>query len=104
LWYRGFFDGDGCVYLNEKQYLRQLSFSATFNYDWRFLIYLFEGLDVKWRVQNRVDALGHKHSSIRVCDTKSIQRFAAYLYSRYPEIGFKRKRDNMCKILMEVWS
>ena len=85
-WYRGFYDGDGCVYVNAKHGAAQISFASVGKQDWNFLRNL----------------LAESHFNVQDCDTYSVCRctsavgvraFMDYIYKIDDGIGFSDKRN-----------
>lgn len=97
-WWRGYFDGDGCFYYNEKQSLRQMSICSSFNQDWKHAIDLFEKLNITYKVIKRQQKTS-KHSVVRVCGKENINKFGNYIYQSKIEIGLKRKYNKYLQII-----
>lgn len=101
-WYRGFFDGDGCFYINTKQYLRQMSVSGNFNQDWSFMISLMSNLGINtYRVKqnSRITKTGKINSSsqVRCVNKHDITIFGNYIYSG-KQFGLIRKQEKYLQI------
>ena len=98
---RGFFDGDGNFYYNEKLNLKQCSFSGTYNQDWGWLIKILKDLGVDYSVKQKKQNSG-KYSIIQI-KTKSIFKLGDFMYGDYEKdkIGFKRKWEKYNKIIQK---
>lgn len=89
---RGIIDGDGCFYLNKKQYTYQLTISSTYEQDWSYYIYFFSKLGFEFKVQRRLNKKS-KSSIIRLCQRQKIEELSKWLYDGYEidKIGLSRK-------------
>lgn len=89
---RGIIDGDGCFYLNRKQYTYQLTISSTYEQDWSYYIYFFSKLGFEFKVQRRLNKKS-KSSIIRLCQRQKIEELSKWLYDGYEmdKIGLSRK-------------
>lgn len=85
LWYRGFFDGDGCVYFNKE--CNQMCMSGKFDMNWDFITNVFP----KFRTQR----VSHKnsYSRCRLTNKTDIKSFFEYIYPKGYDFGLKRKYD-----------
>lgn len=91
-WWRGYFDGDGNLYLG--RHCHQFSFSAGYEQDWSFVRDLCEKLGVKGVVCQSISKKGYKSSVFRVSGIINCQKICDYLYQGViiDGIGLKRKR------------
>jgi hypothetical protein len=89
---RGIIDGDGCFYLNKKQYTYQLTIASTYEQDWSFYIDFFNKLGFEFKVQKRLNKKS-KSSIIRLCQRQKIEDLSKWLYDGYEidKIGLSRK-------------
>lgn len=102
-WYRGFFDGDGCI--NVKKMKNSKSFRLYFYgpdvQDWSSIFELFKNLDIKYKHQIISRKNGkHKSSHIVSSFRDDIVKFFEYLYPNFKyDIGLYRKYEklNLCK-------
>ena len=92
-WFLGLIDGDGCFYYNKLHRLQQFSVCSSYDQDWGFLTNLLKSLGVRSKVTRRIQGK-NKHSVVRVCGYKNIQKIFNYLYPNNYEIGFTRKYQN----------
>jgi hypothetical protein len=95
-WFRGYLDGDGCLYKNKKQYLNQLCFSGPYNQNWDFMKRLFTKLDIN-KYSEKSIVSKHSYSRIRICNKKDIISFGEYVYSG-DLFGLDRKYNKFLEI------
>ncbi len=106
--FRGIVDGDGCFYINKKQYLYQFSIGSTYEQDWSYMELLFNSLNIKYSIHRRIHKKS-KSSIIRITNKKDICTFCKYIYENsFPEknyesnfIGLSRKRDKAEKMFID---
>jgi hypothetical protein len=99
--YLGVIDGDGCFYMNKKQYTYQFALSSTYNQDWSYMIELCEKLNIsKYRIDCNKNEKS-KYSSFRICRRNDIKILGEYIYQNYylDQIGLKRKNDKYIQML-----
>lgn len=98
-WWRGFSDGDGCFYINKKNYTRHYSMCACFDFNWLETKKLFNKLGIKYKIAKRIQKPS-KHSVIRISNRGDIVKLGNYLYQNYPKdgIGLKRKYSKFLEI------
>lgn len=87
-WWQGFFDGDGCLYLNKGSHPR-ISISATINQDWGFYRDLCVELGINFRISKTTNKLG-SWSKIYIQNIKECRLFLDYIY-KDKVIGLERK-------------
>lgn len=93
LFFTGYFDGDGCVYYNQKQFLRQASICSSAGQDWGFMINLCEQLNIKnYNISICTNNRGHQSSNFRICNKAEFNLFLSYIYGN-EQYGFLRKKD-----------
>lgn len=98
-WFRGYFDGDGCIYFNKKSYRSTITIASVADQNWDFIKLLAKNLDInfnlyikdaKYKYKNKT--LIGKCSMIMICGAKNIQKFFDYIYSdNLSKFGLKRK-------------
>lgn len=91
--WRGYFDGDGCITLPKHH---RLSIASTYEQDWSAVQTLMKSLGCKATVRHKIHKkLGHKSSIIDVSRLKDIVMFCRFLYKSYNDdnIGLRRKYD-----------
>lgn len=96
-WFRGYFDGDGCFYLNLKNHCYQTSLSSVYEQDWDFLFDYFG--DLNFKIQKIIRKNGNRHSSIRITNRRDIIKFGDFLYDDFFDgIGLFRKYKKFMEI------
>lgn len=88
-WWRGYFDGDGCFYFNEKLRAKKVQITAGYDHDWSFAKRLFKQLSVDYSLE-RACSTGCR-SAITVVKHDSLVRFMDYLYAG-EAFGLQRKK------------
>jgi hypothetical protein len=96
--WRGFFDGDGCIYLRKKEKLGQLCFASSYEQDWSYLQKLLNDIGIVSKIKFQVSKKGHKSSCLRVTGKYSIIKFLEYIYPNGHDFGLKRKFDKLNKL------
>lgn len=91
-WWRGFFDGDGCIHLSEHG--SQLFLTSGLNQDWSFFDFLPIKLD--WKHIKKETNKG-SYSRMLIQNKKSILAFYNYIYSGVI-FGFERKRETFIRL------
>lgn len=92
-WLRGYFDGDGCLYTQEKHYLCQCSFAGHYDQDWEFLSKICQSLAASYRVIKSESKKGHRHSRLLLCGKNNVRKLLDYIYTNSDGIRLKRKHD-----------
>ena len=99
LFFTGYFDGDGCVYYNQKQYLKQLAISAPINQDWTFILNLCKELNIQnYNIFTTKTKKGYQSSQFRICNKKEFEIFLSYIYG-VNDYGFQRKKDKFIQAM-----
>lgn len=104
LWYRGYFDGDGCFYNYPKNYLKQFSVASFYEQDWKFMEKLMDKLKInKYKIIKRsyINSKSKKlnsHSVLRISNKEDIQKLGNYIYQDNNHIMFRRKYDKFKEI------
>ena len=99
-WFRGLFDGDGCIYNNPEKNLYQLSIAGSYEQDWTFIEKILHRFNIHYNIQRREQKRKNKtttkSSVIRITNKNGIHKFANYIYNGYEcdNIGLKRKYIN----------
>jgi len=91
-WWRGFFDGDGCIYTKGTRV--QINFAGPYEQDWSFAESLMKFLDItKFAAKQNISNKNHKSSAFRFCSKEGAKRFMEYIYREYEKfpIGLTRK-------------
>jgi intein/homing endonuclease len=92
---RGYFDGDGCVYVNKSKYV---SFTASHNKVWTSIIKLLDDLNIEYRLVKSKKPNGNFTEEIRIISYQSILKFANFIYSGRI-FGLLRKRNKFLTII-----
>lgn len=103
-WFRGYFDGDGCVSLYKGKY-PWVTFSGSYNQDYTFLIGLLNTLKIpfKYNQIERVSKVtGNKSSSssIRFKQRDDVKKFYEYIYQGQI-FGLFRKQEKFIEAYKE---
>jgi hypothetical protein len=91
-WFRGYWDGDGCFYLNKNTKAVHCTATSTYEQDWTFLQNLYISLNIKFSIR-RVKKEKSSYSQIRITNQKGSLKLINYLYDSTNQIGFDRKRN-----------
>lgn len=97
-WIRGFFDGDGCCYINRSLSLYQCSFAGHYEQDWSFLQPLQSaiGLSIVRRIQNDKS----RGSVARFQGKEKLRLFAELIYPNFVfDFGLQRKFNKLSQSL-----
>jgi hypothetical protein len=100
-WWRGYFDGDGCWYVNIQKYLYQMSMAGSYEQDWSFVDDLACRCDFKYSVRQR-EGRNNKSSAIVITRKQDLIRFGEFIYSEYDGIGLARKYEKYVQIRQRV--
>jgi len=101
-WWRGLVDGDGCI--NDESYGYGISIASSYDYDWSFVIELFNSLDItKYNIQKCINELG-KSSSIVLTARDNVFKFCKYIYQNreIDKIGLDRKYNKYLWLLQRA--
>jgi hypothetical protein len=88
-WWRGFFDGDGCIYFNHKQRTYQATISGHYEQNWDCYDKLLTDLEINHSLRRVVGKRGN-YSQMRICSKSGCLKLMSYLYQGQ-EMGLKRK-------------
>lgn len=98
LFYRGYFDGDGCWYVKHRY--KQFFVSSSYQQDWSCIINLFNKLNIQYyNIKNTIRSNGHKDSMIRISNLDDVTKLAKYIYKDRLDIGLNRKYQKIEHIL-----
>lgn len=99
-WWRGYFDGDGCFYTNDKHYLYQASFSGSVNQDWSEVNSLLKNLQItSYKTVFTENKHGHKGSYVLITRKQNLLTLGRYLYSDLSDISLQRKKVKLYSLL-----
>lgn len=89
-WLRGYFDGDGCFYYNQKWKTKQANIGSTYNQDWTYFIEFLDSYNIKAKAFKKIHKKSKSKSSLlRFCG-KQIIKFGEYIYQG-KQFGLDRK-------------
>jgi intein-encoded DNA endonuclease-like protein len=94
-WFRGFFDGDGCIYVHRRG-AKQVVFSGPFLQDWTFLTAQLDQLEIDHKVNTLTPRKG-RSSRVRFQGRNPCVRFGEFLYGD-AIFGLARKREKFAQI------
>ncbi len=97
-WFRGLFDGDGCIYNNGK--IVQICVASSYEQDWTYLENLCKRFGINYKIKLSITRKGHKSSVLRILGMKNYLTFLDYIYQSYENdsMGLKRKYDKYQKL------
>lgn len=103
--FRGWFDGDGCLYDNKNKLSGIVSISGTYDQDWSELLNLLSFIGIKGRVAKRITKEG-KRSDVIFGKQKYVMNFGRYIYKNreIDKIGLNRKYNKWIKYSNKVIS
>ena len=76
-WFRGLFDGDGCLYVKDR--MVQVTLSGPINQSWKYLTDLLSNLGVSYSVKQIITVRGSS-SVVRFTGALNCKRFLDYIY------------------------
>ena len=91
-WWRGFFDGDGCFYVNRNRYLYQAIVAGSEFQDWSSYIELLGSLGIQGKKVVRRSSHGNS-SNVIMSKRSSVVKLGDYLYRNWNGIGLARKHE-----------
>lgn len=87
----GLIDGDGCFYISKDKKVKHFSITSTITQDWKYMINLFETLNIKkYLISKKVNKKG-KSSSVRIANYNDNLKLHNYIYPNGFEMGLRRK-------------
>lgn len=94
-WFRGYLDGDGCVYVPKTHKTACLSFTGHYDSTYKFLEKLGESFQVTPRVNYRVAKNGSKFSRVIFDTLKRVLPILDYIYQDWAicNLGLNRKYE-----------
>lgn len=97
---RGIFDGDGCITMSSNKKYKQTAiyFSSTSDQEWKFIIDIFDEINVKYKIRKIVDKLG-KSSQVCIHDSLSIYNLCEFMYKDSDGIRLERKYEKYKEFL-----
>lgn len=93
-WWRGYFDGDGCIYITKSKQI-QLCICSSYNQDWLFFEELSNSINCNFNMKRRIQynknsGVNNTFSCIRLTGKQNCKKFLDYIYSG-KQFGLKRK-------------
>lgn len=105
-WWRGFNDGDGCFYLNEKNRCYRVLLSSCHGQNWNFVEDLFRELDMTGSIKykdsiNKTTGNRSMESQYLIIRKDDILKFGNYIYQGFDndKMGFPRKREKFLSMV-----
>lgn len=91
-WWRGYFDGDGCIYAKPERSAFQVSFAGAYEQDLSFITDQFPYATVQRRRGER-----HSYSSARFTGRARVRDFLHFIYpsGKFDGLGLRRKFDKL---------
>lgn len=86
--WRGFFDGDGNLYLKHKY---EFSFWGPLTQSWVEIIKVLDSLEIKYHLRRDINRKEQSYSQLYCCNLEGINKFNAYISQGIP-FGLERKR------------
>ena len=93
--WKGYFDGDGCFYVSEKQVSANIS--GPLQQSWKSVECLFNALDIRFNYE-KLERKSGNSSRITIADRASLLRLGIYLYTD-KKIGLPRKLEKFKQIV-----
>jgi len=93
--FRGYFDGDGTIFMKKGQYV--LNLTSSYNQDWKIYENLMKKLEIIYHISRveRVNNLNriNRYSRIIITNRDGIIKFCEYIYENFEneKMGLKRK-------------
>lgn len=91
-WFRGLFDGDGCLYVDKKERVN-INISSSYDQDWTYIEDLLNDLKINFCIIKTIAKTGNKHSCVTIRNKEGCKIFLDYIYNGYnmDNIGLIRK-------------
>lgn len=90
LWWRGYLDGDGCIYVNKTNHCYQITFAGAYQSDWSGRKEFLDILKVSSNIQFSKKPLS-KSSNLRITSYVNCRKLLDYIYQDNIQIGLPRK-------------
>lgn len=102
-WFRGLFDGDGCIYFNPSGLHIKISIASSYDQDWKYIENLFNTVlcDRHFFIKKSIGKNGNKYSKVEVTKRSTILKFLNYIYANYQIdcTGLPRKYEKYLKVI-----
>jgi len=91
-WFRGYFDGDGCVYVDKNNRDCGITICSCYEQDWQFMINFCDELKIHYDIRKNENKSG-KNSHFRIRKKRDMIKFLEFIYDGFDNdnIGFIRK-------------
>lgn len=99
--FRGWVDGDGCFYINEKTSASEFVMSGSFEQDWVSLTILCESLNINYKITNIITNSTNKHSRFLIKKKQDVVKLGEYLYQG-KNFGLQRKYNKFLLIKEKI--
>ncbi len=90
----GWFDGDGCIYINVKNGNYQISYTGNYSQDWSELETFLNKNSIPFGIKRAIVRSGNSYSQLRVTRKSSIIKLKDLFYD-IDEIGLLRKKEKI---------
>lgn len=97
-WWRGYFDGDGCISLQKGLEYPIIYITSTFDQNWDFFEDLCSELNLEFKFEKCISKSGNKSSRVYICGTLKAIKFLDFIYQG-DIFGLSRKRNKYLKVL-----
>lgn len=96
---RGYFDGDGCLYISHnKTLVVQISFAGRYEQDWKYMVHYLGTLGLPCKISRRETKI-QKSSAIICSNPFQIKEFLSNIYGENDGIYLHRKYEKVDFIL-----
>lgn len=96
LWWRGYFDGDGCFYYKLPSF--KFTIWGSIDQDWKCVLNLYSQLNIDSYTPYKYNRTSGKSSCIIVSSKKHINTIGNYIYQSLNHIGLKRKQQKFIEM------
>ena len=97
-WWRGFFDGDGCISFGRKSRYKSLSISGRYDYEWKEFSNLLNKLKIKFKIRRSIGKTG-RNSKVEIFRYEDIDKFFSFIYkNRVFDFGLRRKFEKFLEL------
>lgn len=99
-WWRGYLDGDGCIFMGKFKGSYRIDFSSVYEQDWSFIKAIENKLNITFKIKRHIYK-GNKSSNIYIQKYNQVINLGNYIYNNYEndKIGFLRKYEKFQDIL-----
>lgn len=102
-WFRGLFDGDGCIYHNPDGLHIKISICSSYEQNWEYVEKLFRETlnESSFFIRRNIRKNGNRHSKVEVVKRSAILKFLNYIYNGYKidGIGLTRKYEKYLRVV-----